>query len=183
MNAATVKDLMIPISEYASISENAGLAEAQLALEEAQAKYNKTPHSYQSVLVTDHAGKIIGMIRQIDVLVGIEPKYKNFGNMDILSRFGFPPEFYEYMTQNVDLLQKPLDDLCRKAARIKVKDIMQSPQNTAHIEEDKSLNQGIHQFVVSNQPSLMVTRNHEIVGILRLADVIEVIGKVIKSCD
>ena len=178
----TVKNLMIPLSEYATISENATLADAQIALEQAQEKYNRTQHSYRSILVMNDNSRIVGKISLMNILVGLEPKYKHFGNLDLLSRFGFPAEFYEYMMQHVDILQKPLDDICSKAATLRVKDIMQVPDKNSHIEENDSLNQAIHQLVTSNQQSLMVTRKEEIVGILRLVDVVAEIGLRMKAC-
>ena len=182
MNNTTIRDLMIPVSEYPTISEDATLAEAQVALEKAQDKQNKTRHRYQTVLVLNDASQIVGKISLMDVLVGIEPKYKRFGDMALLSRFGYPAGFYDYILQNIDLLQKPLDDLCRKAASLKVKDIMSEHQINTQIDEGGTINQAIHQLVISNQHSLLVTRDKEIVGVLRLVDVAEEIGDYMKAC-
>ena len=182
MNNTTVKDLMIPVSKYPLISQNATLGEAQITLEKAQDKHNKTRHSYQTILVQNDASQIIGKISFMDLLVGIEPKYKRFGDMALLSRFGYSAGFYDYILQNIDLLQNPLDDLCRKAAVLKIKDIMSEHQINTLIEEDATLNQAIHQLVISNQQSLMVTKNKEITGVLRLVDVAEAVGEHMKSC-
>ena len=182
MNNTIVKDLMIPVAEYPLISSDATLGEAQIALESAQKAHNKTHHRYQTLLVKNNESQIIGKISLMDLLVAIEPKYKRFGDMALLSRFGYSPGFYDYILKNIDLLQNPLDGLCRKAAVLKVKDIMSEHQINAFIEESASLNQAIHQLVISNQQSLLVTRNKEIVGVLRLADVAEALGEYMRSC-
>lgn len=178
-----VKDLMIPVAEYGVISENATLADAQYALEKSHEPYNRTRHSYRAVLVyEDSSHRIVGKIALMDILIALEPKYKHFGNVDLLSRFGFPDEFYEYILEHVEILQKPLDDLCKKAATLKVKDFMQVPNENVYIGENASLNQAIHQLVISHHQSLMVERDGSVVGILRVVDVVEEVGQQMKTC-
>ena len=182
MNDKSIKEMMIPVSDYPSISENATLGEARLALEKAR---QHTPHShqsFQSVLVVNDKNEIIGKISPMDILVGLEPKYKRFGDMALLSRFGYSPGFYDYILKNIDLLQKPLDDLCRKAAAVKVADIMSEHQINTRIEADASLNHAIHQLVISNQQSLLVCESNQITGVLRLVDVVEALGDYMTEC-
>jgi CBS domain containing-hemolysin-like protein len=48
-----VKDLMVPISEYATVPEEATLYEAVLALEKAQEQYQHSLYSHRAVLILD----------------------------------------------------------------------------------------------------------------------------------
>ena len=62
MKSYLVKDLMVPLSEYATVTENARLFEAVLALEKAQENFEDehTRYRHRAVLVLDKKGKVIG---------------------------------------------------------------------------------------------------------------------------
>ena len=51
MKTITIKDLMVPLDEYATVQEKATLSEAVLALEQAQEKYQQLPYKHRAVLV------------------------------------------------------------------------------------------------------------------------------------
>jgi len=51
MDAMKIKDLMVPLEEYATVSDSATLYEAVLALEEAQEKFDHLPYKHRAVLV------------------------------------------------------------------------------------------------------------------------------------
>ncbi len=183
MDEIKVKAFMIPASEYANISAEATLAEAQIALENAEDHSNKTHHSYRALLVLDNDGRVIGKLSMLNILKGLDPKYKELGDFGLLSRFGFSHKFYDFMMKDIDILQKPLDDICEKASKIKVKDIMQLPSKGAFIDQEANLNEAIHQLVIEQRQSLLVTYQNTIVGILRQIDVATEIGKRIKACN
>ncbi len=182
MDNMKVKDVMIAAADYATISAEATLGEAQIALATAEDKYNQTQHSYRALLVLDGQGRVSGKVSILDILKGLEPKYKELGDFGLLSRFGFSHKFYDFMMKDIDILQKPLDHICEKASQIRVKEIMQVPSKGAYIDQKASLNKAIHQLVVEHHQSLMVTHNNNIVGILRLVDVFDEIGRRMNTC-
>jgi hypothetical protein len=51
MKYTKVKDLMIPLSEYATASEDATLNEAVLALEKAQNNFQKGKYKHRAILI------------------------------------------------------------------------------------------------------------------------------------
>ena len=53
MKSLTVFELMVPLSEYATVSEDSTLFEAVLALEKAQDEFDKTRYRHRAVLVFD----------------------------------------------------------------------------------------------------------------------------------
>ncbi len=53
MKTIIVKDMMVPKSEYATISEESNLFEAVTALEEAQKKFDRSHYPHRAVLVFD----------------------------------------------------------------------------------------------------------------------------------
>jgi CBS domain-containing protein len=182
MQSIKVSELMVPLAEYATVSEEATLTEAVSALDEAQKRVEGDREKHRAVLALDKKGRVVGKLDQWTVLWGIEPRYKEIGNLRETSRYGFSPEFLKSMIKNYGLWRKPLEGLCRKAADIKVKDVMHTPTEGEYVAEDASLDTAIHLLVMGRHQSLLVTRGEDIVGVLRLSDVFKKISDNIKAC-
>jgi CBS domain-containing protein len=181
MQTRKVKELMVPLEEYATVSEESSLYEAVLALEEAQAKFRKDRYQHRAILVYDKKRNIVGKLSQLDVIKGLESGYKNL-DLSGVKHTGFSPEFIRSLIKTYDLWSKPLDEICRKAPSIKVKEVMYAPTEGEYVREDATLDEAIHQLVIGKHQSLLVTRGEKIVGILRLTDVFLEIGEVMKAC-
>ena len=97
MEQMRVKDLMVPIEEYATVSQDATLLEAVSALEQAQEKLDRMryPYLHRAILVFDQDKNIVGKISQLDILRSLEPKYEKIGDPTTLSRAGFSPQFLQ----------------------------------------------------------------------------------------
>ena len=182
MQSIKVAELMVTLAEYATVSEDATLNEAVLALEKAQKHVETGREKHRAVLVLDNKGHVVGKIDQWTVLWAIEPRYKQIGDIRETSRYGFSPEFLRSMVENVGLWQKPLENLCRKAAEINVKGIMQALTAGEFIPKDASLDQALHQMVMGRHASLLVKKGDSVVGILRQSDVFKEICDRMKAC-
>ncbi len=184
MKTIKVKDLMVPLEEYATVSEDGTLFEAVAALEEAQNKLDRTRYKYlhRAILVYDKNNKIVGKVSQHDVLSALEPKYGDLGDPGKLSRAGFSPQFLKSMLEHQPLWESPLKDKCIKAAKIKVKKFMYTPTEGEYIEDTATLEHAIHQLIMGHHHSLLVTRGKNIVGILRLTDVFAEAFRIMKAC-
>lgn len=187
MKTIAVKDLMVPLEEYATVPEDATLFEAILALEHAQEMLDRKRYLYlhRAVLVYDKDKKIIGKISQLDALRALEPKYEDMGDVGRLSRSGFSPRFLKSLLRQGALWDSPLKDICTKAANFKVKSFMYTPTEGEYIAESASLDEAIHQLVMGHHQSLLVTRGEEkeIVGVLRLTDVFAQVFQMMKQCE
>ncbi len=185
MRHTKVKDLMIPLSEFASVSEEASLYEAVRALEEAHQEYNKRRVPYRAILVLDKNDQIVGKLSELDVLRGLEPGYKSVGDLRSTSMSGLHPDFLKLMIKNFSLWQKPLMEICAKASRIKVKDIDHTPIKDKDIDQDASLEEAINLLIVGQHNNLLVTKaeGKEIVGVLRLNDLFDEVSDRIKACE
>jgi CBS domain-containing protein len=177
-----VREIMVSLSEYATVSEDATLFEAVMTLEKAQEKYEQSLYPHRAILIYNKKNKIIGKISQLDVLRALEPKYEKIIESRSLSRFGYSNKFLESIFNQYNLWENPLNDLCRKAGKLKVKNFMTIPAESEYISEDRNLDEAIHKFVMGNYQSLLVTREKEIVGILRLTDIFREISREIKNC-
>ena len=182
MEKVTVADIMVPLAEYATVSQEASLYEAVMALENAQTRFDQNKYRHRAILVFGEQNKIIGKISQMDVIRSLEPKYKEMGDIRKLSHWQLSPAFLDSMMKSFDLWKTPLEDICRKASQLKVKDIMYTPEAGEYVKQDASLDQAINQLIVGHHQSLLVTKDEKVVGILRLTDVFNQVCKVMKEC-
>jgi CBS domain-containing protein len=179
-----IKDLMVPLDEYATVSVDATLLDAVTELEKAQEELDRSRYHYlhRAVLVYDKKNKIVGKISQLDVLKALEPKYDELGDPDSLSRAGFSSSFLRDMLTKYSLWEQPLADICRKGARVKVKEFMYTPTEGEYVDEEATLEEGIHMLVVGRHHSLLVTSKRKIIGVLRLTDVFSEVFQRMKTC-
>jgi CBS domain-containing protein len=182
MKSRVVKDLMVPLAKYATVPETATLFEAVMTLEKAQQEFDQTRYRHRAILVYDDNKRIVGKVSQLDILKALEPKYGQIEDAKSISRLGYSRQYLKKMMEQFNLWNKPLDDICKKAGSMKVKDFMYTPTEGEYIEENATLDQGIHQLIVGHHQSLLVTGSNEIVGILRVTDVFKEICNRIKTC-
>ena len=184
MKSYSVKDLMVPLSEYATVTGDVTLYDAVLSLEEAQEKFEDrhTRYRHRAILILDKDGKVVGKLGQLDVLRALEPKYEDMIEGKGSHRFGFTKQFMQSTLADYHLFANPLDDICRKAGEQNVKEFMYAPSEGEYVSEDASLDVAIHQFIMGQHQSLLVTRDEKIVGILRLADVFAAVFHKMKEC-
>jgi CBS domain-containing protein len=177
-----VKDLMVPLAGYATVSQNASLADAVKSLKIAQKEFDQTRDRHRAILVSDENNKIVGKLSQLDVIRSLEPKYLKFDDRKELSRFGYTKYYMDSMLKEHHLWEEPLDRICEKAATIIVKTIMYALTEGEYVKEDATLEEAIHQLVMGRHQSLLVTSGKDIVGILRLTDVFREIANRISAC-
>ena len=182
MKEYKVKDIMVPISEYATVSEDSTLYEAVLALEKAQQEFDRSHYAHRAVLIFDKNHKIIGKVSQLDVLRALEPKYSEIQDHSGLARYGFTKKFVQSVMDQYRLWTAPLSDICQKASGTKVSKIMYSPTEGEYVDENATIDEAIHMLVMGHHQSLLVTSKDDIIGILRLTDVFAVIFHTMKEC-
>ena len=169
MKTTPVKELMIPLADYATVSREATLREAVLALENAQLALDPSRHKHRAILVLDDTGKVISKLTMKDVLVAIGPNY------------GFSPDMIKDMLEDNALWMEPLQFICERAAGQKLSNFIQPPSEDEYIDENATLAEAAHQLVVYPYQSLLVTRGEKVVGILRLSDLFSKICELMKN--
>jgi CBS domain-containing protein len=178
-----VKELMVPLSEYATVPEGSTLFDAVLALEKAQEEFDHTKYKHRGVLILDKYKRVSGKLGQLDVLRALEPKDEDPGELDELNQFGFSSNFVHKLRKQRRMKATPLKDLCSKASKLKVEDFMQTPSEGEFIEQEASLEIAVMQLVLGHHISLLVTRDKEILGILRLTDAFAAVFHTMKECE
>jgi CBS domain-containing protein len=172
---------MVPLEAYATVSREATLREAILALERAQMTLDPSRHKHRAILVLDEGGKVVSKITMKNILVALEPNYGKVEGMGVLERSGFSPDLIKDMLKNNALWSEPLQLFGERAAKLKVCDFIQAPSADEYIDENTSLGEATHQMIVQPVLSLLVTSNDEVIGILRLSDVFTKICDIIRD--
>lgn len=183
MKLINVEEMMVPLSDYATVSQDADLYDAILALEASHANLSSDRYRHRAILILDAEGRVVGKVDMMSILSALEPKYEEIGDIEGISRSGLNPEFLRSMVQNFSLWDQPLKDICVKAARRKVKYFMYKPTPGEYIEADAALDHAIHMMILGKYQSLLVKKENKIIGILRLTDVFTQFSEFVKSCN
>jgi len=173
MKEIQVKQIMVPLSAYATVSQDSNLVEAIRAMENKNMRHQDGPYRHRSVLVLDGKNRVVGKVSQLDIMRTLEPNYEKIGTDVGLSRFGFSAAFMNAIRDQFNLWERPLEELCRSLENVRVKEVMYTPADHQRVAEEDNLQAAMHQFVMGRHQSLLVTasRGKRVVGILRSTDV------------
>ena len=183
MKTKLVKDLMIPLSEYATVSEDATLHEAVAALKQSQADFDQAKYRHRAILVLGANQEVVGKVNFHAILKALEPKYGDMLSDSGPMHMGFTRKYQKAIFESLKLWEDPLEQICEKASKIRVKTFMAKPKESELIEPDSPLSEAIHQLVLGHHQSLLVTKDKRVVGVLRLTDAVEVVTEAIIACD
>lgn len=166
-----VKDIMLSLSAYAVVEEDATLLQALQALQESVAKLPSDRQPHRAVLVKNRRGEIIGKVHYFAFLRALIPDRKSMGSLSVLERAGVGDDLRDSSMRMLDLLTGDLVDICERARNVKVRDVYTSA--TVSILESAPLSDAIAMFLSHQTLSLLVRRRDETVGILRLSDLFD----------
>ncbi len=176
-----VQELMVPLEEYATVSEDATIYEAVLALEKAQATFDPARYRHRAILVYNVNGDVVGKLSLIDVMRALEPSFLKTLETVPMSRFGISETLVDMALRRLHFWNRPLIELCVNAGKRKVRDYMYRPTKKEFINEDATLPMALHRLVMGQRHSLLVTQKERIVGVLRLTDVFTAVSQTMKS--
>ncbi len=183
MKTYMVKELMVPLSEYATVPETATLFEAVLALENAQEQFHENRYSHRAVLIMDKNKKVIGKLSQMDFLSALEPKNEHLDQIRNFEQFGFSRKAVALHQEEYLKKSPPVLDVYSKASTMNVTTFMQRPTEGEYVDEGATLDVALHQLTAGSNLSLLVTKGAEITGILRLSDVFAAVYHSLKETE
>lgn len=172
-----VKDIMASIEEYDRIDYEACLSDAMKVLKENYSKIESgTPGTYhKTLLVTDAAKKIIGMLSVFDLIRGLvpeparKPEHSRAYYSVLSSRALEVAEQVGDMQERFKWIHTSFFDLVKQEAQKKVKDVM-SPIHPL-LEEDDTISKAIYIMFKEHIRQPMVMRKNEIVGMVNIMDI------------
>jgi CBS domain-containing protein len=181
MEKISVREVMVPLADYATVRQDATLYDVILTLEEAQSKFKRTGYRHRAVLVLDEAGHVVGKLSQMDIIEALQPDFTKKWNELNLSRFGISEASVKSLIRKRGFWNQPLSQLCSAAGRQNVKDVMYIPKEGEYIHSDASLRAAVHLLIIGHRHSLLVTEGDDVVGVLRLTDVFALISDAMKK--
>ncbi|MDK9707218.1 MAG: CBS domain-containing protein [Desulforhopalus sp.] len=172
MERYLVKDLMVPISEYATVTVGTTFLEALQVLEKAQEAYTVSKYQHRAILVLDSTGSVVGKISQLRALKAIQPEVEVTGEIDEIRHFRFSENYLTDLRDRYRLQGKIIKkETLIEAAEKKVEEFMQAPTPGEFVSEDCTLDIAIHRLIAGGHMSLLVIREKRIIGVLRVSDV------------
>jgi len=170
MTDQRVRELMIPLAEYAVVKDTATLGQAVTALDEAQKSVqDRQPH--RAVLVVNSRGDVVGKIGHWALLRALEPDLHGDIDKAALHRAGVSDQYISTMVAHSKLFQDNLDDLCSRAVGLPVRQVMTPVDDS--IREEATLGEAMHKMIVAQTLSLLVTSGGTASGVLRLSDLVD----------
>ena len=124
MKNMTVKDLMLPLKEYPTVGEDATLLDAITALETHQKALPAGRQPHRAVLAVDRRGHVVGKIGQLAFLKALEVKVSSMGDRELLAKAGLSAEMISTMAEYASFWNDNLDDICRRARAVHVKETL-----------------------------------------------------------
>jgi len=170
-----VEDIMFPLEDYALVDQDATLLDALKALESAQDRLPPGRQPHRAILVRGDDGKVIGKLHHFALLRALIPGKKALGSAALMERAGVDDGLMDSSMRTLDLLTGDLMDVCERARHVQVGEVC-SPL-TASIDLQAPLSQAISLFLRLQTLSLLVTRDKETVGILRLSDLFDTLAR------
>lgn len=187
MTNLTLKELMVPAEDYASVGLDASILDGIIALKEAQQREfqdDPTRHRDRAVLVTDSHGEVVGKLSMWSIIScleqGLNRVRSGSASSKVAARAGTARAVVEDIVGSSHLWRSRLRTIADDSADLKVRDLMHEPRTKELIDENRSLETAIHQLSAGHFMSLLVTRDNRIVGVLRLVDVFEVVSGMIR---
>ncbi|MFZ7128250.1 MAG: CBS domain-containing protein [Desulfobacterales bacterium] len=182
MKYISIEELMVPLKDCDRLVETATLLDAVEAIDKAFSRPHPGRLPHRTLLVLGVEGGVVGLVGYLDVLRGLEPKYRDLIGQQGMAHLGFTPKFIKSMLTQYHLWEHPLDHICRKASNLLIRDFMYVPRADEFIRKDATLDEAVHQLLMGGHHALLVNKEDVTVGMLRLSDVYEAVADRIKLC-
>ena len=180
MDKIQVKEIMIPILNYVTVQKENSLVEVLQSLELARKSENE--HAHRDAIVVDANGVFIGKLTMIDVFRALEPNYAKIERQK--EKGTLTDEFVMKAAKDLNLWIEPTQTICERGSRLKVADVMHTPEKMEYIEETETLSNALHLYVMGiHQPLIVNNEDGKVTGVLRFGDVFEVVRQRLLACN
>jgi len=174
MNDTLVRDIMVPLEEYACICDTCTLRQAIEEMTRVQILRRRQASLPRTALVFDAMmTDLLGMLRRRDILRGLEPRFMLSGSMD----YGRKLFDVEVDPNLAELTHDKMIAGIRRRAERPVKDYMVPIKAT--IEHDDHLMKAIYEMVDRNTSLLPVLEKGNVIGVIRSVDVLNEVARLL----
>ncbi len=179
MDKIQVKEIMIPILNYVTVQKENSLVEVLQSLE--QTRKSEKEHAHRDAIVVDANGDFIGKVTMIDVFRALEPNYAKLEKQQ--AKGTLADGFVMKAARDFNLWLEPAQTICERGGRLKVSDVMHTPEKVEYIKETDTLNKALHLYVMGiHQPLIVKNQDGKVTGLLRFGDVFEAVRQRLLNC-
>ncbi|MCP4703192.1 MAG: CBS domain-containing protein [candidate division Zixibacteria bacterium] len=171
MAIKTVKEVMIALSAYASVSEESTLKDALVALRESHSSMSPDQYYHRAILVKNGEGEVVGKLGYLGIIAALDPKYDNLEEMKRLAGSGITKADLRREMRDLGFWNDKCHLIKKRANEIKMNHVMVKFEE--RIEEDSSLAEAMHIMADLQIMSLLTTRDEKTTGVIRLSDLFE----------
>lgn len=164
---------MVTASRCDCIHQDVTIREAIPALERGRSGGNAFTNGVWLVLNDDSL--VVGKLSPTDIVMNMDPSYRSQEGPQAIAHTataGLSPALLKSLTENSSSWSRSFGQACQNVLNLKVKDCMRPPRNKECVMESDTLEEAIHKLTAGRLQSLLVTSGDNLVGILRLTDVI-----------
>lgn len=169
----SVSGVMVPISEYTTLPEDAKIRDAIFALK--QSFYSKMATSmimetgHRSVLVMDHQNKCSGLVEIIDLMDMIMPAYLSAPKPSLADTIQYSPMFWKGMfTTEI-----------KKKSALPISEVMSAAPYA--IDGNASLMEACYMMLQNKVRRLVVMQGGKIAGVIREQDLFFEMEKILRD--
>ncbi len=178
MDNKIVKDIMVPIEEYAVVHESDTLKEALSAHRQTHQNLAAGHHVHRAVLIKDVKENIIGKLGHHGFLAALDPKFNFLADIKSTAYGSFDLGALQEEMDELGFWEDNLQKIVTRSKEIKVGDVMKKIHGQ-RIEADSSLTEAIHLLIKNDVLSLLVENNKQVIGVVRLSDLFQEISEFI----
>jgi CheY-like chemotaxis protein len=169
----SVREVMIPIEEYTTLSQQSTIKEAidklrkSFSAKVSTSRIMETGH--RSIVVFDDSGECIGVLAIIDLLRAIMPGYLSAPKPTTADSVQYSPMFWTGMLRR---------EVMRLASK-KIKEVMSPAPRT--IDADANLMEAAYTMIYQNKRRLAVMDSGKVIGIIREQDLFFEIERILRE--
>ncbi len=174
-----IKELMRGFSDIAVVNQDSTLFETLLEIGVIRERTGDG-HKCPAALVVDGKENVAGFLDFRNILKGLEPKYGEI--VDTAQKGGFPPNRIRSELEKLGLWEDPFEEICNKAGGTQVKSLMTIPEEDQITDADASVDEVIHQMIVTGRSYLFVRNGNALTGVVSLSDIMTYVSDTVKGC-
>ncbi len=167
LNNKKVRELLVPISDYPNIRNDASVRDAFAILK----RNFQDGKGYRTILVLDEKNQLKGLLSLGDLIQAVEPRFLKMAK----------PPVYQGLTQEYPALtliwQELFSKECKEEARKPVKDAMVPIKAT--VTTDDSIAKVAYLMITTNSHVIPVLEKDKVIGVVRLVDIFNEIAGVV----
>lgn len=154
-----VKDIMKPVAEYTRVRADSTVKEAVLTLKKSlDPDGTNRQEGHRTILVTDESGSAVGLLTLNALMRSVEPQFVKADQWAL-------PIFWDGL----------FTERCREEAGKKIREVM-IPVEDITMDVEDTIIKAVHILLKHDLGSLPVTKNGDLVGMVRIIEIFNEIG-------